>query len=368
MSKRILLCAVLSILLESIGSSGLPIPAREQSPDENERCGCLIVGLQGKADLRTENSAKFVSAQPNMTVFVGDSLRVGVSSKITLHCGEGYKELTSGVHPVQCNPRAMGGPFLIAGRIFDSATTRGTPDASFPRLLSPRKTWLLDTHPKLRWTPVPNATKYTVRVRGPRVDWSNIVTSTETVYPDNAPALLPGQQYNVIVFAGGRNSDEEGVLGLGFRILEAEQAAKVKAREREIRNMNLQESSKRLLIAYLYAGRELYAEAIMQLEEGSNDPEVVRLLAELYLRTLLTDKAERQYLRAIELSRENILGLALAHDRLGQIYEAFVKKGDQGKKDQAIQKYENAIKAYMDLKNWKMVGEIAGRLAGLQKP
>jgi tetratricopeptide (TPR) repeat protein len=172
----------------------------------------------------------------------------------------------------------------------------------------------------------------------------------------------------VIVFAGRRNSDEEGVLGLGFTILEAEGGAKVEAREREIKNLNLEESSKRLLIAYLYAGRELNAEAIMQLEEESNDPEVVRVLAELYLRTLLTDKAEKQYLRAIELSSENILGLALAHDRLGQIYEAFVKKGDQGKKDQAIQKYENAIKAYMDLKNWKMVGEIAGRLGGLQKP
>ena len=361
MNKRPLVCVVLLILLGCAESGGWPKLAAEPSANQTPKCGCLIVALQGKTYVKPANSGKYALAKPRMPVFEGDLLRVAESSKATLNCGQGSTELSSGIHPVPCKS-GPGTPIEFGNRIVDTGGIRSPRNPSFPRLLSPRKTMLLDAHPNLRWTTVTNATRYAVRVRGMNVDWSTSVTSTETVYPDDAPALVAGQKYRVTIFAGDRNSDDERVLGLDFEVLDAQTAEKVKAREKEIKSLNLEETSKRLLIAYLYASHNLNAEAIMQLDEASVDQEEVRILAEVYLRIKLFDRAEAQYLRTVELSDGNELVRAFAYDRLGQISEVL------GKKEQAIQKYESAIGLYVGLGNWFKMREIGSRLEELQKP
>jgi len=358
MSKRILLCTVLLVTLLCNPIGGSPTPVPERSPHENEKCGCLIIDLQGKAYVRPENSMKSVSLLPNMAVYAGDFVRVAESSRVRLVCGEVFEELTSGVHSVPCTADKQ--LMRIGDRLVDSSMTRDI-DTSFPRLLSPRKTKLLSPHPKLVWTIVPNATGYVVSVRGPNVNWSVTVTGNETVYPDDAPALVPGQQYKVTIFAGRRKSDDEGLLELDFSVLETQKAEEVKSRESAIRNLKLEDTTKRLLIAYLYAGYDLNAEAIMQLNEASNDQELVRLLAELYLRIMLLDKAEAQFLHAVELADGNEPGRAIAYDRLGQIAKAL------GKPEQAKQRYESAIRSFVDLENWTRMCEIGRRLEELQK-
>jgi hypothetical protein len=295
-----------------------------------------------------------------MSVFTGDLVDVAASSLVNLICGEAttVHPLTAGIHGVPCGVGDRGA-IWIGGRAWDPGGTRGEP---VPMLLSPRKTTLLSAHPKIRWASVANVSKYTVRVTGPNVDWSARVDSTETVYPDNAPALVGGQSYRIRIFGGKRTSEDEGVTGLDFTIITDTEAARVKAREAEINGLNVEETSKRLLIASLYARNNLNAEAIMRLDEGSSDPETVRLLADLFLRVLLNDKAEEQYRRVLQLAGANTLAKAGANEKLGQIYEA-----SRTKKDKAIQKYEDALTLYVDLKNWSMVNKLATNLVALQK-
>lgn len=358
-----LLRAVLFITTGCVASVGIPASACAQS-DSDVRCGCLIVGLQGKAKITPENSSQLVPAAINMSVFTGDLVHVDPSSLVNLICGEAntVHPLTAGHHGVPCGVGDRGPAIWIGGRAFDPGGTRGT--EPIPMLLSPRKTTLLSAHPKIRWTSVANVIKYTVRVTGPNVDWSARVESTEIVYPDNAPALVGGQSYKIRILAGRRTSDDENVPGLDFTIIADTEGARVKAREAEINGLNVEETSKRLVIASLYARNNLNAEAIMRLDDGSNDPETVRLLADLYLNVLLNDKAEEQYRRLLQLAGANTLAKAGANDRLGQIYEASRIKE---KKDKAIQKYEDALSLYMDLKNWEMVSKLATKLGSLQK-
>ena len=134
MRKKVLICIALSMVLECTVSTGLPAALREKALDENETCGCLIVGMLGRS------------------------------------YGEGV-------------------PIPVGKKIVDPARIRG---GDFPRLLSPRTGALLNAHPTFRWTPVPNAAQYSIVVRGGNVDWSAIVKSAEIVYPNNAPPLVAG--------------------------------------------------------------------------------------------------------------------------------------------------------------------------------
>src|SRR5437660_4367142 len=100
MTGKRLLFTVLLIATECIASTGFPASASAQS-DENVRCGCLIVGLQGKAKVTPPNSWKAVAAAPNMPVFSGDTVDVAESSRVSLICGEAHTshEWTVGINP-----------------------------------------------------------------------------------------------------------------------------------------------------------------------------------------------------------------------------------------------------------------------------
>lgn len=354
-----LLCVALFIAAGCLKAGGSPAPVFPPSEDSNTKCGCLIVDLIGTAKVWLENSSKAIPATRNMPVFSGDELDVLPSSRIKLICGEDNKryEKTAGVYPVPCGPGDRG-PLSIDGRIVDPGGVRG--DTIFPRLLSPRNTKLLDPHPQIRWSSVANVSSYTVRVRGPNLDWHTSVNSNEVAYPNDAPALVAGQSYTISIFADRLKSDDEGVSGLEFTIIEAGEAAMVRARASEIKSLNVDETQKRLLSAYLYASHYLNAEAVMQLDKASSDPETVRLIAELYLKTKLVDGAAEQYLRLLELAGENSILKARANHRLGQIYQATHSK------DKASTKYEDALRLYLDLKNWVLVESLAHSLAELK--
>ena len=200
-------------------------------------------------------------------------------------------------------------------------------------------------------------------MRGAAVAWSASVKSAEIVYPNDAPPLVAGAAYKVTIFAARKgNSNDEGADGLEFRILSAQDAEKVKARETEIKNLNLEPASKQLLIAYLYSSYDLIAEAITLLKDPPADQESARALAELYIRSLLLDKARDQYSKVVEMATEDLPGRAAAYDRLGQIYGALYDK------EQAMQRYQNALKLYVDLEDWNKVSEFAIQLSKLQKP
>src|SRR6185295_11457465 len=153
MRKKVLLYIALSIVLEFAVSIAFPTASR--AFDENEKCGCLIVGVLGKAYVKPARSPRFIPLKLNMAVFGGSNLHITESSKAMLACGTATRELTSGVHPVPCTPGDPS-PIWMGTRIVDPSMIRGP----VPRLLSPRKGALLNAHPTFRWTPVASVAHY----------------------------------------------------------------------------------------------------------------------------------------------------------------------------------------------------------------
>lgn len=180
-------------------------------------------------------------------------------------------------------------------------------DPLSPYLISPRSTLILDDRPTISWNEVPGATSYTVRIVTEEGEiWSQEnVTGTEIVYPGDPP-LQPGTYYLAIVVADtGASSQEEDVPGRTFRLLGADRANSVREAIAVLDGQQLSRDEKALLQAYLYIGYYLRADAIETLESsvaaGSQNPEIYRLLGNLYETVALTPLAEERYLKAIEL-------------------------------------------------------------------
>jgi len=211
--------------------------------------------------------------------------------------------------------------------------TRSVPnDDSFPEVLSPRKTRLLSGTPLLRWVPVTDETRYRITVRGPKLEWSEVVSGTEIRYPPSAPALQPGVFYRLIVemktgssSAEPRNAFEPG-NAFGFAVLDKQAKERVIAEQIRIEALGLSKKATQFLVANIYAAHDLNAEAIEWLEDESrvsDSSAVERLLGDLYLKIGLPRQAESRYLKSLERSskEKDSIGEMLAHLALARIYK-----------------------------------------------
>jgi hypothetical protein len=325
----------------------------------------LVVAVQEPVSVKREGWSAYAPVLFGTSLHYGDLLRLDGSAQTTVVCTDlTLARAASGVGGVPC-PVAQ--PVLV----YDGSLvnpTRSNPSGDFPLVVAPRKTNLLDPRPTLRWTPVAGVTTYTVSVRGPNVTWSTEVNSgTEVVYPDTAPALVRGATYKVTVVAGNRSSDEESLPGLGFTLLKDNEAKPVREAETKIRALGLPDTPTRLLVANLYASKELYTEAIAQLEglaTTSQEAAVPRTLGDLYLTLGLNRLAEERYLQAVDRSERahDMEGEALAQHALGRIYEALGNPGE------SAQRLRKALELYQQLGDAKTVKEIEQRLAGPPKP
>ncbi len=222
-------------------------------------------------------------------------------------------------------------------------------------VLAPRKTRLLDDRPLLRWSAVTGATSYTIRIDG--TPWQTEVTgATELAYPPDAPALESGKGYRLVVEVAGRSSNEEAGPDLGFSLLAPAEAKAVRAEEARARGLGLSEEATRLLVANLYAGRQLYAEALQALRApgDAGQPALARLEGDLSLTVGLVGDAEAAYLGAHEASaaggdRE---GEALASRGLAAVY------GLIGNPQEAAQYFREARSLYEQLGDRQAVAEI----------
>jgi hypothetical protein len=349
------------VLVGLVGCGSTPPTVR--TPADNSVH--FLVAAQGVVSVKREGWSAYAPALFGTTLHYGDLLRLDASAQATVVCADlTVANVPSGANGVPCK---VAQPVLVYNGSLVNPT-RSVPSGEFPLVVTPRKTKVLNPHPTLRWTPVGGATSYTVSVRGSNVNWSTTVTSgTEVVYPANAPALVSGSTYKVIVVAGNRSSEEETLPGLGFTVLKSDETTTVREGETKIRGLGLADAPTRLLLANLYATQGLTAEAVEQLEALSNtsqEPAVLRSLGDSYLTLGLNRLAEARYLHAVELSEHanDIEGQALAQRALGAIYEAIGNAGE------AAQWLRKALELYQQLGDTQMVAEIEQQLAGLPKP
>jgi hypothetical protein len=314
-----------------------------------------------------------INATLSMLVRKGNILIRDPKARASVRCSDGKEhKLEPGLQPCPCTepctPEVCG--ISYAGKKLRPVRGPDTNLGLFPVVISPRKTLLLDPRPTIRWTPIAGAkegTKYKVIVFGEnmKIIWSRDVDSkTSLPYPDKEPSLAPGQTYKILVAAEFHSSDEDHSPGLGFVTLTADQARAVADAETKTKQLALPDTETRFLIANLYAARELYAEAIERLQDlytTTKLPAVARTLGDLYGAIGLSREAERKYLEALGLQdAADLESVGLTQRSLAETYE------NLGIFDQAIARFEEAIKAYRRLQNTAMVDVLSDEMRRLK--
>jgi len=210
----------------------------------------------------------------------------------------------------------------------------------------------------------------TVRVRG--LQWTEEFSREqicqngicEVVYPGEPP-LQPGVSYKLVIEADtNKSSTEDTTGGLGFKLIELDEAEKVKEIAQRIGEQDLSDKLKALALADLYAEYELIAEAIETLEGLKQEEKIApasRLLGELYRRIGLVLEAEVQYIEAVKLAAaaENREELAAAKAGLGEV------RYSRGAREEGVALLEEAKAIYEELEDLQRVGELEERLAEL---
>jgi hypothetical protein len=317
---------LLVVLLESSILLFLPQTKLRGSENQNAQPVNLAVFIQGQLSVKRKGWTSYAPVVFGTNLRSGDLLRLDDSSRAKIVCSDlTLREISPGIVGVPCEEAQ---PLLRrADGSLINATRSWPGDGPYPIVLSPRRTKLLSQHPVLRWTAVEGASTYLVTVRGRDLYWSSRVQSaTELKYPDNAPPLVVGVDYKLIVQTADQSSSAEPGLGLGFSIISAKEKKIVQDEEKQIESLGLPPGPTQFLIAHLYASHDLNAEAIKRLEGISDTfkvPAVARLLGDLYLNIGLLRQAETSYLSSLNLSIEakDEEGQMLDHLALARIYE-----------------------------------------------
>ena len=315
-----------------------------------------------------------VNGAEGMLIRRGYLLTLDPAAKATVICGDGKtRELAPGPHGCPCTKPCTP---EVCGINYDGSTigsTRG-PDTDaglFPVVISPRRTMLRNLRPTIRWGPIAGAkdkTSYSVTLYGDRmkVIWTrDVVSETKLSYPDEEPSLTPGQVYKFVVTSEGLSSEQDHSPGLGFTTLTTDQALALADEEIKIKLMRMPETQTRFLVSNLYAARELYSEAIEQLQDlytTMKEPAVVRMLGDLYATIGLNREAEKKYLEAFSLTPASDLeGVGLIQQNLAQVYE------NLGIFDRAIARLGEAIRAYRRLRNTSRVKALSNEQRRLKE-
>jgi hypothetical protein len=316
---------------------------------------------KGALKVQQARGIRPVNGAVGMLISRGYLLKLNPRAKATVICGDGkVRELGPGPHGVPCTTPCT--PEVCGIRYGGSTigATRGPDSGSgaFPVVISPRKTMLRNLRPAIRWAPIAGAnenTSYKVTLYGDgMVIWSKEIASANMlIYPDDEPPLTPGRIYKVVVTSGGLSSEDDRSPDLGFTTLTTDQARALSNTELKKKLLRLPEPQTRFLVSNLYAARELYSEAIEQLQDlytTMKEPAVVRTLGDLYAMIGLNREAEELYLETLSLTPANDLeGVGATQRSLAQVYE------NLGTLDRAIARLKYARRAYQQLRNWAIV-------------
>ena len=273
----------------------------------------LLVEAQGEVWLRRVGWSEFLPAGFGIAVQPGDLLRVPGGSVASVFCGDetlwevGPKALPDDglEHTAPCQTGRPPRPWS------DVAALRGEQGEQIPYVVLPRGTALLSDRPSLRWNALSGVDSYTVNLIGDDGQERPPVAASggELAWPADWPPLEPRATYVLIVEGGGATSDEgnEQHAGLGFWLLDAADAEQVRELESRLRSQPLGPAAADLLVAELYLGHDLRAEAIQMLEgltTSDGSASVWLALGKAYLEAGLTAEARGALDRAAAAASE----------------------------------------------------------------
>ncbi len=379
MGKTLWLGARVALLIGISLFRGIGVLSAQSGDTTGPTSGLIILiepkKQKGVLKVKQGKRVNPINAVEGMLVRRGYVLTLTATARATLLCGDGKKrELAPGPQGCPCTRPCTP---EVCGIRYDGSTigaTRGpdTEEGTFPVVISPRKTMLLNLRPTIRWAPIAGAkesTTYNVTLYGDgmKVIWTKeAVSETRLTYPEKELSLARGQTYKVVVTSDGLSSQQDHSPGLGFTTLTADQARALADEENKRKQLGLPETQTRFLVSNLFAARELYGEAIEQLQDlytTMKEPAVARTLGDLYATIGLNREAEKKYLETLSLTAANDLeGLGATQHSLAQVYE------NLGSFEKAIARLERAIAAYRVLRNVRVVKALLNDGRRLKKP
>ena len=326
-----ILISVLSLTACKLTSTNPPPEGVSVPRSADDQGFNLLVVAKGEVELKRHGWPEYHTTAFGAMLRRGDQIRLSDDAEAVILCDnlEPWDAPTG--TPSGLNGCPQPNESLLARNGSLIHNTRAASDPFIPYIISPRMTRLLTDQPRLRWNEVVGASNYIVKLQG--VKWEAELNGTEIVYPGNPP-LERGESYLLTIEADNetKSTDEEPTR-LGFVLLSTEDAEIVQSHTTTINGLNLPDKSKALALAHLYAGQNLFAEAIDLLENMSHSEQTAatyRLLGDLYLEIGLPLQAESHYTEAITLSEaaNDIEGRAAAQAGLGEVYSALNNKDD----------------------------------------
>ncbi|HEX6096430.1 MAG TPA: hypothetical protein VF432_08920 [Thermoanaerobaculia bacterium] len=308
-----------------------------------------VIAASGKVSIRRDGWSGWLPARFGTAVGTGDLLHTGPGSSVAVLC----PDLTRGTLDAD---ETSGAPCTVArtpvraeGGVLLAPLRSGHVEAEHAlTLLGPRWTRVEDARPTIRWAAPPAVTEVQVTVRGVGVEWSTKVKGASLVYPANAPRLIPGRQYSVLITAGSLSSTRDGEGWPVFEVVAPEQLAEIRRQVAKVRALSPSTEQKTFLEGHLLAARGLRAAAIDRLQPiapGSAEPVIHRLLAHTYQNVGLDRLAIDSYRAAAARSAAlgDLDGEAQAAAALGELCQRSKRcaKGEaQGHLRRALAIYE----------------------------
>jgi hypothetical protein len=318
----------------------------------------IVTDVQGEVAFQRE-AGSYAPVQVGTALQNNDVLRLGSAAQATIACSGLYLVTAdAATTEVRCDE---GDPVLTNVKVEGE---RGPID-EVQVILAPRKTTLLDPNPTIRLIDAPDVTVTTVGIRGPGVNWTTEVNGRTTIrYPTTADELIPGNAYTINIEAAyaAPSTTLEPTNNLGISLLSTADAAVVRRQEARIRSLGMNDLLTNLLVAELYIGRSLFAEAREMLEEvpGVTEQAHGRLvLGDVHLAVGLNQFAKTHYQQALALAAQGDIALrADIHHQLGRTYKALVQT------ETAREHYQQARTLYEQLGDTRRVGEIEREMPG----
>ncbi len=243
----------------------------------------LIVNFSGDVKVKKDEWSQWQKADFGNTLSPNDQLEIGTNSSATIYCSD-LSEWTieqPGTYWLYdgCSP---GEPTLkLPNSNNDTRRPGGIKEQALqniPYIISPRNTSILNNQPTIRWNTVPGATQYKVIVE----DWEDETSDTEILYTGELEAEF---FYFVSVLANSDSSSEEEAE-VGFTVLDEQKEKDILAHIEAVKQQGLTKGAEGLILAHLYRGNDLNAEAIQVLEElvkeGNESISVYQLLGDIY--------------------------------------------------------------------------------------
>ena len=306
----------------------------------------VLLSVEGTAYLKRDGWTEYTSVAFG-TLLAHDDL-LNIEGRAQILCGDlTLKELEDETDSCPCP--AWEGRFEL-----DGAGYRGIPQ-DIPYIQHPRNTLILDAEPLLRWHDT-GATSYTVEIvqGGPTIWQRKDVTTTEIVYPPDAPTLEPDVDYLLVVRDNdsGIESGADPSPGIGFRIITPTQQSSLDAHCDAVAALpDLDEAARDYALALCYTtwepesgGRRPWGAAWLLLESAAktHDAPAVHLWRGDVLSAIkLPDEAEAAYRKALERAKGlgDLESQATAwaglwrvtgyHRYLDQAIELYVQLGDK---------------------------------------